>query len=191
MNPDQPPMRDPGSKPPRAVGRRTTDQRRAMFDRVLPVLVVSVLVLLLIEAVVSISVLHQQQRQTGTLVNGCQRLQLVRDDLNVQAWVQYQVISISQGGGTSAERQGEIAALLAQVDAPTRRLMVALLEGSGKAQSLYPRVLSNTRYGPPTDCHDASKNPEYRFPGLVPFSAVADCFDPETNLRPKLPCRTP
>lgn len=124
-------------------------------------------------------------RQAAAARGGCQRLQIVRDDLNVQASVQYRVIKASTDGGPPPEK---VKAALARVDEPTRDLLILLLAGGDRARRLYPDILRQTKYLPPTDIRKGCGNPGYRPPRPVPFAEVARCFDADTNVRPKLPC---
>lgn len=166
---------------------------RRWSDKALPSFMAAVLVLFLITAVVSGVVLKQnkditstQNRQDRILVAGCKRTQVIRDDLNVQAWVQYNVIQLA-GEGPPPEK---IADLISKLDPATRDLFVALLSGQAKAAPLYQHVLDSTQYSPPTDCDQASQNPAYQFLDPVPFKSVADCFDPTTERgrRPPVGC---
>lgn len=187
---------------PRSPGRRHGDKRRHLFDKLLPAIVAAIVVVLAVLAVLSISVFNQQStirdnqrdatlaldRQQDAAAGGCARLQLVRDDLNVQAWVQYRVISLSQKG----PKPKVIAGLLARVDPATRNLITVLLAAGVDAARLYPAILEATQYLPPTDCKQAVANPAgYRPPSPIPFRLVAGCYDPRRNARPEEPCPTP
>jgi hypothetical protein len=175
-------------EPRRKDARRRADKRQRLVVQLLPVLGGGAVLLLLVCSVLSVAILLQQRRSTEAIRGGCARLQDVRDELNVQAWVQYRVIAISQGTRTSGQ-QRRVARLLSLVDADTRNLLLALLESGGQAAELYPRILETTRYLPPNDCRDAVDNPgHYRTPAGVPFRLVVGCFDPRINRRPPVPC---
>lgn len=183
-------------------GRRRKDKEARVkaraLDRVTPLLLIAMLVVTLIATVVSIGVLAQQgniddaqknieanqQRIDGVVSNGCERTQLLRDDLNIQAYVQYTVIRLSQGGSGGAAAMTRLAPLFAAVDPATRALLLALLKGAGNSHALYGRILHFTQYLPPTSCAKAQENPAYRFPRPIPFSRVASCFDPVHHSRP-------
>lgn len=186
-------------------GRRRNDR---LVERVLPALIAALLVVLLVMAVVSGVVLHQnneitanqkdiqdnqaeiestQKLQAAVILGGCHRTQLIRDDLNVQAWVQYNVIKLS----TEGPPPGQISEALNTLDPNTRAFFALLLASQSQARALYQHVLENTQYAPETDCESASKHPNYKFPVPVPFRLVAPCFDPTTTegRRPEVPCR--
>lgn len=162
--------------------RRTEDRKRTFLDRYLGVVIGGILATLVVFAVLAVSLAHTSDRLNGAIDGSCQRLQVERDINNVQSWVIYRVIQLS-GNSASPKNAAKISVLLEAVsksDRPTYNLLVALLAGQGKAAPLYSIVLLQTKYAPPTDCHDAVDSPEhYRAPDPVPFRAVAKCFHPE------------
>lgn len=166
-------------------GRHARKRWREIFDNLLPVLLTVIVVILAILAVLSVGVIRNSDRQTLTSKNGCERVQLLRDDVNVSAWGVYTILTQNQA---SAPDPSEVASLLADVDPATRALLTALLAGQGESRALVARVRETQRYLPPTDCNIASQDPTYRFPTPIAFEAVAGCYDPDRNPRPEGPC---
>lgn len=163
---------------------------RGRFYSILPIVVALMLVVLAVLTVVSVAAFTGLQRADRALersritaTNGCQRVQFLRDDQNVTAWGVYTVLD-----QPSTDPQ-QFARLFARVDGATQALLMALLESGADGRKLGDRVKNAQRYGPPTNCERASRNPRYRFPQPIPFSAVAGCYDPDTNPRPRKPCR--
>lgn len=166
----------------------------ARFEDALPGVVIFMLVVLTVLGVVSVIALTGLQkanaaldRQKLTSANGCERVQLLRDDQNVSAWGVYNALSLASEG-QDPKSMAKVGLLLARVDAPTRNLITTLLAAGQANQGTYVRIREAQRYGPPTNCDVASKDPTYRFPRPIPFEAVADCYDPKTNPRPEKPC---
>lgn len=187
-------MRRSNRRTSQPYGRRKADRWKGM----LPVAIVGMCLVLIICAGLSIVTFRQQDnlkaqqaRSTGAIRGACERLQIARDDLNTQAWTIYQVILLSSGGGRDM-RQGRaerISVLLAKVDPDTRRLIMFLLQRGDQAAAIYPKVLEQTKFLPPTSCREAVEHPEsYRPPKPIPFRRVAACYDPKTNPRPARPC---
>lgn len=183
------PKTDPPDERRRGIGRRQQDKLRvvqareghaarlkrgATLDALLPVGIAAVLVLLVVNAVMSVAVLrHQTQLDTAqtelaasavardaAIVGACERLQLLRDDVNFQASAIYRLLRL------------------------TRRMI-----DDPNGQQLFDEVVRSTLYAPPTDCARAVQNAgSYRSPKPVPFEAVARCFGPG-DIRPVPPCK--
>jgi hypothetical protein len=197
-------------------GRHARRNWRELFDRILPLIVIALVLLFAIVSVLSYGVYtnahnakvaadkatiatrdarHALARQRLTGINGCERVQLVRDDQNVIAWGIYTVLN------QKPVNNADIARLFAAVDKPTRDLILALTARGQQSRPLYERVRKSQPYLPPTDCQVASVNPRYRFPQPVPFKMVAKCYDPrsiatsrlpvEVIIDPDGPCRRP
>jgi hypothetical protein len=87
-------------------------------------------------------------RIDAAVLGGCDRLQRLRDDVNVQADGQYDVIKLASS----------------RVPEPFA--------------TLYRRIARETSYSPPTDCAAASSRPlTYKPPPLIPWSQINSCFD--------------
>lgn len=169
-----------GERRRRAPGRRRIDK---VFERILPVVIAFMFVLIIIVGVLSVAGLKatstikasqktadaaraQSQRNTDRLnaaiLGSCQRLQLVRDDLNKQASAQYRTLGL-----------------------------VVRTTPPGVFRDLFKEIVRSTEYLPPTDCDRAVRQPQsYRPPAPVPFALVAPCFT-VGNPRVPVPCPPP
>jgi hypothetical protein len=181
-----------------------TDFRR-WISGILPTLAAAVLVLLLVDLVLSVAVLNQNthirqnqkkadetlQRQRAATLGGCQRLQLVRDDLNsINARV-YKVIRLASAPALGTASTALLFAAVQKESPAVGKLLVKLTENGLKAKPLYDEILRGTVYLPPTDCDQAVDHPAtWRAPKPVPMRLFIACYDPATNPRPREPCRT-
>jgi hypothetical protein len=145
----------------------TPSERR--LDRLVPVLAVGVIFLLVICTVLSVvasTTARDAQKAArdaksaariarantdridAAVRGGCERLQRLRDDVNVQGDGQYDVIRLASG----------------RVPEPFA--------------TLYRRIARETSYSPPTDCAAASDHPlTYKPPPLIPWSQIDKCFN--------------
>lgn len=166
---------------------------RVRFDSWLPLLIAVIVAVIAILSVVSVAAFsglktanRSIDRQILTSLNGCERVQLIRDDTNVVSWGVWNALDFST---QPAQQQAGIPQLLAAVDPATRALIVALISSGIQDRAKFQRIQDEQRYLPPTNCDIAATDPTYRFPQPIPFSRVAACYDPTTNDRPTKPCR--
>lgn len=158
---------------------------------ILPTSVAAILVLLLVDAVLSGVALRQQNTIrdnqhtiAASQSGGCRRLQIVRDDLNSLNSRIYRIVALS--AGSPGRKPGELKRLFKLVEAETPATADVLrrfTRSTGSSLKLYDEILSDTVYLPPTDCA-AARSPTYAPPEPVPFSVIADCYDPIANPRP-------
>lgn len=169
----------------RRPGRRREDQelakllarqlrfRRITAETLLPLAIAVALVVLLMGAGLSVVTFRQQQQlerqhrqdvaanvlRDRAVFGSCERLQLVRDDVNVISSAVYRVLVMAQRAANSEQ-----------------------------SRVLFESITRSAIYLPPTDCAAAVRHADtYRPPRPVPFSTVAQCFNPG-NLRPDPGC---
>lgn len=174
-------------------------QWRERFDRILPVIIVGLMILLTVSAVLSVAVLRtartanrnteriegDQARLNVAIRGSCSRLQRARDDVNLNWW------NDRLNSLQSARDSAAVAAILGRFGAQNP-LLLRLATPFEESAAAFRQRAASAQYLPPTDCDEAVRHPgSYRSPSAVPFALVLGCYDPSGHSRPTVPCRRP